>query len=74
MNYQTGSIRQTLQRLHAEGYCVSENALRTWVKSGQIPASYCGKRAYVYYPNVLAFLKAGTTAQKEPLTGIRRIG
>lgn len=69
-----GTIRQSLKRLHEEGFCITEGALRTWVKNGQIPASYCGKRAYIYYPNVIEFLKKGTQPQEKTADGIRRIG
>lgn len=70
----TNSIPNTLKRLHDEGYPVSENALRCWVKSGKIPAVYSGRRAYLWYPNVLAFLRGeATQGKKEDEIGIRRI-
>jgi len=77
MKYETGTIPQTLKRLKEEGIYVTENALRTWVKTGSIPASYCGKRAYLWYPNVLAFLRDGNTPTvtlSKTVNGIRRIG
>lgn len=77
MKYETGTIPQTLKRLREEGIYITENALRTWVKTGSIPASYCGKRAYLWYPNVLAFLRKGTAPAETPsktANGIRRIG
>lgn len=72
--FESGTIRQSLHRLREEGFCITEGALRTWVKNGQIPASYCGKRAYIYYPNVIEFLKKGTQPQEKTADGIRRIG
>ena len=77
MVFETGTIPQTLEHLRADGFYVSENALRTWVKTGSIPASYCGRRAYIWYPNVLAFLREGNTSAVTPskaVNGIRRIG
>ena len=77
MKYETGTIPQTLIRLREEGIYISESALRTWVRNGSIPANYCGKRAYLWYPNVLNFLKGGTTrpvAEQPAVAGIRRIG
>ena len=77
MKFETGTIPQILTRLREEGIYISENALRTWVKAGSIPASYCGKRAYLWYPNVLAFLREGNTLVVTPsktVNGIRRIG
>ena len=77
MVFETGTIPQTLEHLRADGFYISENALRTWVKTGSIPASYCGKRAYIWYPNVLAFLREGNAPAVTPtkaVNGIRRIG
>ena len=34
----TNSIRQTVAALREEGIVISENALRVWVKKGDIPA------------------------------------
>ena len=65
MKYMTNSIRQTLAALRAEGINISENALRTWVKSGAIPAVYSGVKAYLWYHNVIAFLQGKHTAPTE---------
>lgn len=62
MKYMTNSIRQTLVALRDEGIIISENALRTWVKNGDIPAVYSGVKAYLWYPNVLTFLQGANTA------------
>ena len=43
--YDVGTIRQTLDRLHSEGISVTESSLRTWVRTGVIPAAYCGQKA-----------------------------
>ena len=67
MKYMTNSIRQTLATLRDDGINISENALRSWVKSGDIPAVYSGVKAYLWYPNVLAFLSgAHTASDKQP--------
>lgn len=63
MKYMTNSIRQTMAALREDGIIVSENALRTWVKSGEIPAVYSGAKAYLWYPNVIEFLKRGSVVQ-----------
>lgn len=63
MKYMTNSIRQTVAALREEGIVISENALRVWVKKGDIPAVYSGTKAYLWYPNVIAFLKTGSAAQ-----------
>lgn len=53
---QVGTIRQVQRQLNEEGYCISENALRRWVKSGQIPAVYSGVTAYIALDTVINFL------------------
>lgn len=53
---QFGSIREIHKALVADGVLLSEYALREWVKKGLIPAVYSGKKAYVRYDNVVAFL------------------
>lgn len=35
-----GTIRQIHRALTANGYCVSENAIRVWVKTGVLHAVY----------------------------------
>ena len=67
MKYMTNSIRQTLAALRDDGINISENALRNWVKRGDIPAVYSGVKAYLWYPNVLSFLSgARTVSDKQP--------
>lgn len=58
MNCTFGSIRQIQRQLVSEGIHISEHALRSWVKNGEIPAKYSGKKALLLYSNVLAFLGA----------------
>ena len=60
MKFMSNSIRQTLKMLRQDGIFVSENALRTWVKNGDIPAVYSGAKAYLWYPNLIAFLQKGS--------------
>ena len=58
-----GSIRQIHQRLRAEGYALSEYALRQWVKAGCVPAVYSGTKAYITYASVLAVINGDATQQ-----------
>lgn len=58
--YHTGTITQTHEQLVLDGYCVSVNTLRAWVKQGILPAAYNGKKAYISYDNVIAILENGT--------------
>lgn len=57
-NIEIGTVRQISQRLRAEGFQVGEYTLRVWIKSGCIPAVYCGKKALVSYQKVLAYINA----------------
>ncbi len=60
MQYKTGSIREIHRNLVSNGYHISENTLRTWVKQGVVVAAYVGKKAYVNYDNVVSVLNNGT--------------
>lgn len=51
-----GSIRQIHRRLLAEGYQISEYALRQWIKAGMLPAVYSGNKAFIAYEKVLEVL------------------
>lgn len=52
-----GSISEIHQRLVAEGFHISQYALRSWVKTGQVEAVYSGRKAFVSYRSVLHFLR-----------------
>lgn len=56
MTCKAGSIRQVHRQFKQEGYEVSEYALRSWVKAGDVPAKYSGKKAVILYADVLSFL------------------
>lgn len=60
MDIKLGTIRKIHAALVANGYQVSENALRQWVKLGKIPARYSGTVAYLSYEQVIEFLTAAT--------------
>ncbi|MEY8233222.1 hypothetical protein AALA82_16585 [Oscillospiraceae bacterium 50-16] len=57
---ETGTIRQVYRYLTANGYKVSEYAIRRWVKQGLIPAAYSGSTAYIAVSNVRHILDNGT--------------
>ena len=58
-----GSIREIHRALVADGYKLSEYALRVWVKGGLIPAVYSGKKAYIRYDSVVDFLSGNAPQQ-----------
>lgn len=51
------TIREAVQRAKADGLPVSEYTLRTWVRSGAIPARKAGQKALIFYPNLVAYLR-----------------
>lgn len=51
-----GTIRQVHRALVTDGYRISENALRQWVRSGQLPSVHSGATAYINYDMVVALL------------------
>lgn len=50
------TINQTLKRAKAEGMNISETALRRWVKDGTLYATFSGRNALIYWPNVVKLL------------------
>lgn len=44
---EAGTIRQMHRAVNAEGYRVSENAIRRWVKTGEIRCPLVGNRPIV---------------------------
>lgn len=53
------SINETLKRARAEGIPLPETALRRWVKNGEIPAVYAGRKCLLFWPNVVRFVCGG---------------
>ena len=56
-----GTIREIHRQLVENGYHIAETAIRRWVKSGELPACYSGKTAYVSYDKAVALLTAEAT-------------
>ena len=57
------TIRQAVQRAHADGLPISEGALRSWIRSGVLPVRKVGNRNLVYYPTLVAYLCGAETTQ-----------
>lgn len=57
------TIRQTVARAKAEGLRIPEQALRGWVRSGDIPSRMSGRTALLYYPNVVKFITCADLSQ-----------
>ena len=61
--HETSTVPETYRRLHTEGHNISMCALRRWVRTGVLPATYAGQNALLYYPNVIRLLQEGTSPQ-----------
>lgn len=68
------TIRQVVERCKAEGLPVSEYALRQWVRSGVIPARKIGRKALIYYPNVVRFVRCADGADNTPAAPAGNVG
>lgn len=70
--------RPCVKRAQAEGYEISEYALRQWIRNGAIPARKVGNSFLIYYPNLIRFLQCAdgcdNPATQVAAPGIRRIG
>lgn len=71
------SIRDAVRRSREDGIPISEYALRQWVRQGLIPAVSTGKKALIYYPNLVRYLQSGgqpVAGNPENATGLRASG
>lgn len=50
------SINESVLRGKLEGLPVSETALRRWVRDGTLHATYSGRKALLYWPNIVKLL------------------
>ena len=50
------SPRQTIKQAADDGYPVSENAIRTWLRTGELPHVQVGNRKYINYERFLEFV------------------
>lgn len=67
------SIRATAKRLRADQLPVSENALRHWVKDGDLPCRWIGSKALLFYPSVRKFLEGEASSKAQEIGEIRKI-
>lgn len=50
------TINEAVKRSKVEGIPISETALRRWVKDGTLHATFAGRKALLYWPNVTKLL------------------
>lgn len=60
------TIREAVQRSKAEGVPVSEYTLRHWIKTGAVPVRTIGKKALLYYPNLVKYLQCEVSPPAPP--------
>lgn len=61
------TVREAVARLAADGFCVSQYALRLWLKQGKVPFVLAGNsKQLVYYPNLLSFLTGASGKEAAP--------
>ena len=73
------TIKEAAARARAAGLPVAECALRRWIKTGEISARYAGRKALVFYPEIVAFLTGSAEDQQPaeaaaPIVPMRRFG
>ena len=65
------TIRQVVERLKADGLPLSEYALRLMVMRGAIPVRYAGKKALIYYPNVISYIQCSDGCDNRPVASVK---
>lgn len=61
------TIRQALPRLSDDGMQMSEYSLRLLIKRGAIPVRYVGKKALIFYPNIVSYLQCINGGDNSPV-------
>lgn len=74
----TVTVKEAVPRANADGYYVTEYALRHWIRIGAIPVRKVGQKQLLYYPNLIRFLQCVDGADNAPVAnetapGIRRV-
>lgn len=50
------TINEAVARSKLEGIPIPETALRRWVRDGTLPAAFAGRKALIFWPNVVRLL------------------
>lgn len=75
---QVVTIPEAVRRAKADGLPIADCALRRLVRTGAIPARKVGRKALLFYPNLLSYLRCEDGCDNAPATvatgsGIRRV-
>lgn len=55
------TINEAVARSRLEGIPVPETALRRWIRDGTLHATFAGRKALIYWPNLVRLLCGGQT-------------
>lgn len=50
------TVNKAVSRSRLEGLTITESALRRWIKDGTLPVAYAGRKALIYWPNLVKLL------------------
>lgn len=71
------TIKEAARRAKEEGLPISVYGLRCLIKSGKIPVRKIGRKALIYYPNLIDFLTCESGSDNTPDVavsfGVRRV-
>lgn len=56
------TINEAVLKCKDENIPIAETALRRWVKDGTLHATYAGRKALIYWPNLVRLLCGGESA------------
>lgn len=59
------TIPEAIKRSKDEGIPIAEVALRRWVKEGKLPVAYAGRKALIYWPNLVNLVCCGAPHSEE---------
>lgn len=59
------SIREAARRAKEDELGIGEYTIRLWVKSGKLPVRFSGRKALIYYPGLVDFLRGGDNVRHQ---------
>lgn len=60
------TINEAVRRAKADGLPLSSYTLRSWVRTGKIPARKAGTKFLLYYPNLVSYLRCEDGGDNQP--------
>lgn len=59
------TVNEAVQRSRVENIPIAETALRRWIKDGTLHVTYAGRKALIYWPNLVSLLCGETVHSNE---------